>query len=186
MTRSTHCELCTSTEFLGPFEIPSSTKRGDDAEVLVCGTCKSALTNDDYSNINHWRCLNEAIWNENPPVKVLAYRILHKLRSESWALDLIDQIYLEDEDLAWAKSGISDDSSTGGQKPTKDSNGTILQEGDSVTLIKDLDVKGAGFTAKRGTLVKNIRLTENPEHIEGRVNGIAIVLIANFLKKVIA
>jgi protein PhnA len=183
--RSSHCELCNSTDSLVVYEIPSSPKTGADAAVLLCGTCQNALNTDDFSNINHWRCLNEAIWNENVPVKVLAYQILHKLRSEPWAQELIEQVYLEEDQLAWAKSGINDESS-GAQKPTKDSNGTILQEGDSVTLIKDLEVKGAGFTAKRGTLVKNIRLTENPEHIEGRVNGIAIVLVANFLKKVIA
>ncbi|MGL5800184.1 MAG: PhnA domain-containing protein, partial [Plesiomonas sp.] len=56
-------------------------------------------------------------------------------------------------------------------------------DGDSVTLIKDLVVKGANFTAKRGTMVKNITLTSNPEHIEGRVNGVHIVLVAAFLKK---
>ena len=67
--------------------------------------------------------------------------------------------------------------------PTVDSNGAVLQEGDSVTLIKDLDVKGAGFTAKRGTLVKGIRLTNNPLHIEGKVNGVQIVLVAAYLKK---
>jgi len=50
-------------------------------------------------------------------------------------------------------------------------------------LIKDLDVKGAGFTAKRGTAVRNISLTSNPEHIEGRVNGTRIVLLTCFLKK---
>ena len=66
---------------------------------------------------------------------------------------------------------------------TKDSNGTILEAGDTVTLIKDLVVKGAGFTAKRGTVVKNISLTDNPKHIEGRVNGTRIVLVSAYLKK---
>ena len=56
-------------------------------------------------------------------------------------------------------------------------------KGDGVTLIKDLDVKGAGFTAKRGTLVRPIRLTDNPEHVEGKVNKMAIVLKTQFLKK---
>ena len=59
-----------------------------------------------------------------------------------------------------------------------------MLEGDSVTLIKDLDVKGAGFTAKRGTLVKNIKLTENAEPIEDRLNSIQIVLVEEFMKKV--
>ena len=57
---------------------------------------------------------------------------------------------------------------------TKDSNGNLLSDGDSVTLIKDLKVKGSGgVTLKRGTLVKGIRLTNNPLHIEGKVNGMA-------------
>jgi len=58
-----------------------------------------------------------------------------------------------------------------------------LTSGDSVTLIKDLDVKGTSFVAKRGTLVKGIRLTDNPEHVEGRVNKVSIVLKTQFLKK---
>ena len=66
----------------------------------------------------------------------------------------------------------------------KDSNGTILSNGDSVTLIKDLKVKGTSVTLKRGTLVKNIRLTDNAEEIEcnaDRVRG--LVLKTCFLKK---
>lgn len=65
----------------------------------------------------------------------------------------------------------------------KDSNGVTLNAGDTVTIIKDLNVKGAGFTAKRGTAVRNISLTSNPEQIEGRVNGVKIVLLTCFLKK---
>lgn len=66
----------------------------------------------------------------------------------------------------------------------KDSNGNELKEGDSVTLIKDLKVKGSSITLKRGTLVKNIRLTEDPEEIDCRVEKMAIVLKTAFLKKV--
>ena len=66
----------------------------------------------------------------------------------------------------------------------KDSNGAILLEGDSVTLIKDLEVKGAGFTAKRGTAVRNIMLVhDNAEQIEGKVNGQQLVLLTKFVKK---
>ena len=66
----------------------------------------------------------------------------------------------------------------------KDSNGTILNNGDSVTLIKDLKVKGTSVTLKRGTLVKNIRLTDDAEEIEcnsDKVKG--LVLKTCFLKK---
>ena len=65
----------------------------------------------------------------------------------------------------------------------RDAVGNVLADGDQVTLIKDLEVKGGGFTAKRGTLVKGIRLTNNPLHIEGKVNGVQIVLVAAYLKK---
>lgn len=66
----------------------------------------------------------------------------------------------------------------------RDSNGTPLTEGDSVTLIKDLKVKGSSLTLKRGKLVKNIRLTSKEDEIEGRVDGSQIVLRTEFLKKV--
>ena len=67
---------------------------------------------------------------------------------------------------------------------TRDSNGTTLSDGDSVTLIKDLKVKGSSITLKRGTLVKKIRLTSDPEEIDCRVDGSNIVLKTFFLKKV--
>lgn len=66
----------------------------------------------------------------------------------------------------------------------KDANGNTLQDGDSVTLIKDLKVKGAGETLKRGTLIKNIRLTGDPGEIEGRTASIkGLVLKTMFIKK---
>jgi protein PhnA len=68
-------------------------------------------------------------------------------------------------------------------KPTKDSNGTVLSEGDSVYVIKDLKVKGSSSVIKRGTVVKNIRLTDNDKEIEGRVERTVIVLKTEFLKK---
>jgi len=67
--------------------------------------------------------------------------------------------------------------------PPKDSNGTVLAEGDAVTLIKDLKVKGSSLTLKRGTLVKNIRLTNSPAEVEGRAGGSTMVLKTEFLKK---
>ena len=65
----------------------------------------------------------------------------------------------------------------------KDSNGTLLVEGDSVTLIKDLKVKGSFLTLKRGTVVKNIRLTNSAGEVEGRAGGSTMVLKTEFLKK---
>lgn len=65
----------------------------------------------------------------------------------------------------------------------KDSNGNILLEGDSVTVIKDLNVKGSSMVIKRGTRVKNIRLTDSPEEIDCKVDGSSIVLKTCFVKK---
>lgn len=72
-----------------------------------------------------------------------------------------------------------------GEKSTtpKDSNGTALSEGDAVTVIKDLKVKGSTMTLKRGTMIKNIHLTDDAEAIEGRVDGSTVVLKTCFLKK---
>ena len=67
---------------------------------------------------------------------------------------------------------------------TKDSNGNLLQNGDAVLVIKDLKVKGSGVTLKRGTEVKNIRLTDSPGEIEGNVESVrGLVLRTEFVKK---
>ena len=65
----------------------------------------------------------------------------------------------------------------------KDSNGAILADGDSVTVIKDLKVKGSSMVIKRGTKVKSIRLTDDPEHVDCKIDGSSIVLKTCFLKK---
>lgn len=65
----------------------------------------------------------------------------------------------------------------------KDSNGTLLKDGDSVHLIKDLKVKGSSLVLKRGKLIKNIKLTDDAEEVDCRVDGSNIVLKTCFLKK---
>ncbi|MFB9846203.1 PhnA domain-containing protein [Oceanisphaera arctica] len=173
------CELCGATDQLSLQAVsPKNADRADHC-TLLCATCQNDL--ESPQDHNHWRCLNDSMWSQEPAVQVLAWRTLKKLSTEVWARDLLDMMYLEPKTQQWAEMGQvneEDDSA-----PTFDSNGARLQAGDSVTLIKDLDVKGAGFTAKRGTMVRGINLTSNPEHIEGKVNGVQIVLVAKFLKK---
>lgn len=177
------CELCASTNNVSMYEIPPVTKVNETTALIVCETCKSQIENPSTIDANHWRCLNESMWSEFQPVQVMAFRMLTLLKEEAWARDLLEQLYLDESILEWAKAGLPEEEEVDSSAPTLDSNGTRLAEGDSVTLIKDLEVKGGGFTAKRGTLVKNITLTNNPKYIEGRVNGIQIVLVAAFLKK---
>ncbi len=176
------CELCSSTENLGVYEIPPDSDGSADQSILICSTCQHQIDNPDQVNVNHWRCLNDSMWNQTPAVQVMAWRMLTRLSAEGWPQDLLDMLYLEDNILNWAKaSGEGSENLT-----TKhvDSNGNILQAGDTVTLTKDLNVKGANFTAKRGTAVRGISLVaDNAEHIEGRVNGQQIVILTKFVKK---
>lgn len=174
------CEFCTAKESLTVFEVPPTSDGSAQQCIYICDTCKSQVEGQDDLDLNHWRCLNDSMWNQEPAVQVMSYRMLHKLSSESWAQDALEMIYLEDDVKTWAEQGIAAERSNG---PTRDSNGAELRDGDNVTLIKDLKVKGANFTAKQGTLVRGITLTDNPEHIEGKVNGTRIVLVAAYLKK---
>ncbi|KAB7687949.1 PhnA domain protein [Plesiomonas shigelloides] len=178
-----HCELCGSENNLSVYSVPHSASDDADHSVLLCDTCRNQIENPETADQAHWRCLNDSMWSQVPAVQVMAWRQLKNLSHDVWAQDLLDMLYLDEETLAWAEAGVAATSSNDDTAPTLDSNGNVLQDGDSVTLIKDLVVKGANFTAKRGTMVKNISLTSNPEHIEGRVNGVQIVLVANFLKK---
>jgi protein PhnA len=67
---------------------------------------------------------------------------------------------------------------------TRDSNGAVLKDGDNVTLVKDLKVKGTSVTLKRGTMVKGIRLTGDPDEIDCKVDKVkGLVLRTEFVKK---
>lgn len=179
------CELCGSSTALSVYAVaPKAGDHSDDC-VLVCDTCTAQLQGDAALNTTHWRCLNDSMWSTVPAVQVLAYQQLNILTQagETWAQDLLDMMYLEDDAKAWGDSGIAH-RTAGGDSEAIDSNGTSLAAGDNVYLIKDLQVKGAGFTAKQGTTVRGISLTSNPEHIEGRVNGQKIVILTKFVKKV--
>ena len=179
------CELCSSTEQLTVQTVaPFNDTRNADHCILLCNTCQTQTQQLDSINPNHWRCLNDSMWSQTPAVQVMAWRMLSTLATnEIWAQDLLDMMYLEDDVRQWAESTLSTTNSEEADAPTLDSNGTVLNAGDTVTLIKDLPVKGAGFTAKRGTAVRGISLTGNPEQIEGRVNGVRIVLLTQYLKK---
>lgn len=177
------CELCTATENLTVYEVPPKENKNDYETILICENCLNQVEGSTEMDVNHWRCLNTSMWSEIPGVQVVAWRMLSRLNQEGWARDLLDMLYLDEETLEWAKAtgeGIAEEDKI----VHKDSNGALLEAGDSVVLIKDLNVKGAGFTAKRGTAVRNITLVhDNAEHIEGRVNGQQIVILTQYVKK---
>lgn len=177
------CELCGGASGLRAHAVPPYTEAEPERCVLVCDVCAPQLDDKSKLDSKHWFCLQQSIWSEVPAVQVLSWRLAHRLRGESFAQDLLDQAYLDEERMAWAQQGGGAADEGPSALKVVDCFGTALLEGDSVALIKDLDVKGANFTAKRGTAVKNIHLTDNPAHVEGKVGGVTIVLKTEFLKK---
>jgi protein PhnA len=181
LTRANNvCELSGATEDLTTFVVGPDDDGSLDKTIVVTQSLSDQLEGNRDVEPNDWRCLNDSMWSETDAVKVVAYRMLHQLRGEGWPQDLLDMIYLEEDTLGWAKSGLPDENAI----VHKDSNGNILEAGDSVVLIKDLKVKGANFTAKRGTAVRNIRLVhDNAGQIEGRVETQQIVILTEYVKK---
>ena len=177
------CELCSAKENLEVYEVPPVTTGGIDGSLLACSTCVEQIENTDATDANHWRCLNDSMWSEHKAVQVVAWRMLSRLKAEGWPKDLLDMMYLDEETLTFAKAtneGLDDSEKI----IHRDANGVILENGDSVVLIKDLKVKGSSMVAKQGTAVRNIRLDhENVEYIEGKVDGQQIVIITKFVKK---
>lgn len=177
------CELCGASELLAIHEVGAAGSANAEECVLLCPACLAQIEGGSELEMHHWRCLTQSMWSPVPAVQVLAWRMLNRLKSESWANELLETLYLDEETLAWAQAGfVSNQDET--EVRHFDSNGALLSSGDTVTLTKDLNVKGANFTAKRGTAVRGISLVpDNPEQIEGRVNGQHIVILTKFVKK---
>ena len=179
------CELCGAEENLAIYKVPETPARIEGAEgaILACNTCESQF-DAEVRDANHWRCLNDSIWSPVSAVKVMSFRMLHRLRAEGWPQDLLDMMYLEEDEREWAKAtGDAEDKSK--RLVHRDSNGNVLQAGDSVVLIKDLKVKGSSMIAKQGTAVRRISLDHESEtYIEGKVDGQLIVIITDYVKKI--
>lgn len=175
------CAICSASAELSAFVVPPARDPAD--VVQICGVCRPLVETAAVPDPVIVALLREAVWSDDAGVQVLAWRLLHRVH-EPAVVELLDQVWLDEDRLAWASAGLA--APEEGEEPTErvvDSNGAPLAEGDAVTLIKDLEVKGAGFTAKRGTLVKGIHLTGDPALVEGRVNGMVIVLKTAFLKR---
>lgn len=170
------CELCQRTDGLSVYTVPPKSSDADADQVVLCNICRSQIEGQADLDPNHWRCLNDSMWNPEPAVQVVAYRMLQRLNID-WANDLLNMMYMDEATKEWADTNDQ-------AIVHKDSNGHVLSAGDTVVLIKDLNVKGGGFTAKRGTAVRRIRLVhDNAEHIEGKVDGQQIVILTKYVKK---
>lgn len=177
------CELCGADHGLKPYELPPSSDSTIDDTILACEKCRMQLEKKEELDSNHWQVLTTSMWSEVPAVQVVTWRMLNRLRHESWAAENIDMMYLSEEHLAWAKA-TGDHENDSSVDLHKDANGHTLQNGDSVVLVKSLDVKGSTINAKMGTVVRNIRLVpDNTEQIEGRVESQMIVILTKYVRK---
>jgi protein PhnA len=140
-------------------------------DIALCALCRG----EEEAEASHWRALEGAAWSQEPAVQLAVWRKLGAL-DQPWATEAREAMSLLPEVEGWSQMA--------GAVEHRDSNGALLAQGDTVVLIKDLVVKGANFTAKRGTAVRGISLVhDNAAQIEGRVEGQRIVILTEFVKK---
>jgi len=177
------CELCKSENSLTVYDVPPHPEQREEDSLMVCAKCLLQLTKKEELDSAHWACLNDSMWSEVPAVQVVSWRMLNRFRNETWAAEAIDMMFLDEPTLAWAKS-TGDHENSDKVELHRDSNGTILQAGDTVSLTKSLDVKGSSLSAKIGTVVKNIKLVaDNVDQIEGKIEGQAIIILTKYVRK---
>lgn len=173
------CEISGVDENLVVYLLEPKTENTPENCILISKKLKDQIDNPETMNANDWRGLTDSMWNENLPVQIVSWRMHARLKNN----DMLEMMYLDEDALEWAKAtGEADDDE--GKIVHKDSNGNVLLDGDSVVLIKDLDVKGATFTAKRGAAVHNIKLVwDDANLIEGRVENQSIFILTQYVKK---
>ena len=179
------CELCEQVEANNIYSVPHSSGADIDGNVHVCDKCLAQINITEELDSAYWAAfLPNTMWSAVPAVQVVAWRILNRFRSETWAHDALEILYLDDDNLEWAKATgehLTDIEDT----LHRDCNGELLLMGGSVSLIKDLDVKGSSINAKMGTAVRNIRPDPNdPTHIEGKIDGQSIMILTKFVRKI--
>ncbi len=170
------CELCNNEPPKHDYTVSPKNDESVQNQVALCDTCLNSLDKKDAGF--HWRCVEGSIWNPEPSVQALSYRILQLHKEEEWANNLISSVDLDENIIQWAMTAfeVAD--------VHKDAFGNVLENGDNVVLTQALNVKGTNFTASKGTVVKKIKLVhDNPEHIEGKINDQTIVILTKFVKK---
>lgn len=174
------CEISGTEHDLVVYVLPPTNERTVENSVLIAKHLKDQIENPETTDEKDWRGLSESMWSEHLPVQIVSWRMLARLKNTA----LLDMMYLDEEALEWAKATGEGEEEDENKLVHKDSNGVTLSDGDSVVLIKDLDVKGATFTAKRGAAVHNIKLVwDDANLIEGRVENQNIYILTQYVKK---
>lgn len=171
-----NCELCNNEKAVIAYAVSPRNNDAIENEVAICNTCLAAM--EDPATILHWHCLAGSIWNAEPSVQALSYRILYKYKDQEWANEIIDAVELDDTVIHWALSIFQV------KEVHQDSNGNEIVNGDTVVLTQGLNVKGANFMAPKGTIVRKIRLVpDNTEQIEGKINEQTIIILTKYVRK---
>jgi len=177
------CELCSSADSPSIYEVSHAKYKDEQSCFMICPKCLAQIEKKEMLDQKHWSCLTTSMWSEVDGIQIVSWRMLNRLRTESWAAESLELMYLEEEKTTWAKAD-GDHESDGTVELHKDCNGQILQDGDTIVLVKSLDVKGSTLNAKMGTVVKNIKLvTDNIEQIEGKIEGQLIVILTKYVRK---
>lgn len=178
------CELCGAAGNLQVYQVLPQEYSNEENCFIACDKCRAQVEKKEELDNAYWsKYLPGAMWSEVPGVQVVAWRMLNRLRHESWAADSLDLLYFDEEKLAWAKA-TGDHENDGAVDLHKDAYGAVLQNGDTVVLTRSLDVKGSSLNAKMGTVVRNIRLVaDNTEQLEGRIEGQLIVILTKYVRK---
>jgi protein PhnA len=165
MTKDMICAFCGAQDCLAALQFAPA------GDVMLCRDCRD----EGSVPLAHWRCLEGAAWSDDPIVQFAVWSKLATLDA-AWATECREGMVLSPAAQGWADAPPA--------VIHRDSQGQILQRGDTVVLIKDLTVKGANFTAKRGTAVRKISLVpDNAAQIEGRVEDQKIVILTEFVRK---
>ncbi|MEY2829437.1 MAG: hypothetical protein RIQ33_1295 [Bacteroidota bacterium] len=176
------CELCSQniSEIIA-YAVPPKNNDFVENEVALCENCVQQIRINNFSDTNYWRCLTGSIWSEVPSVQALSYKLLNKLNTEDWALEALESVQLDESVINWANAEADMEAS---KLVHKDAFGVVLQSGDTVVLTQNLNIKGASFTASKGTVVRKIKLVpDNDEQIEGKIEGDVIVILTKFVRK---
>nr|WP_121272824.1 PhnA domain-containing protein [Pedobacter schmidteae] len=177
------CELCESAAPINLYAVLPQTSKTEDNCVMICGKCLAQIEKTAPLDVKHLNCLRTSMWSAVPGIQVITWRLLKRLKEESWAVDSLDAMYMDEATLAWAQLG-ADDEDDATEEVHKDCNGQLLETGNTVVLTKTLDVKGSSLSAKLGTVVKNIRLVaDNTDQIEGKIEGQTIVILTKYVRK---
>jgi protein PhnA len=170
------CELCAEERPSVAYAVSPKNDEVLENLVSLCASCADIVMNNIQAQPLHF--LAGSIWNAEPSVQALSYRLLYARKEQAWAEEILSSVEPDEQVLTWAMDPFQ------AKDVHKDSYGRELQMGDTVVLTESLNVKGTSFRAPAGTVVRKIRLVNgNTDQIEGKINDQTIVILTKYVRK---